>query len=179
MQALDTPGPQRGLVQIFTGNGKGKTTAALGIAMRAAGHGYKVFIIQFMKGLPQSGEVLIADRIPNITVVQVGRAHFVDLKKPSEPDRAAARSGLDMAKSAMDEGYDVLILDEILMACGPLIPLDEVLHLVKSKPFPLELILTGRNAHPELVAAADLVSEIREVKHPYRSGIPARKGIDY
>ncbi|MBN1894990.1 cob(I)yrinic acid a,c-diamide adenosyltransferase [bacterium] len=179
MQASGRPAPQRGLVQIFTGNGKGKTTAALGTAMRAAGHGYKVFIIQFMKGMPHIGEALLAGRTPNITLVQAGGDHFVDLKKPSDQDRAAARSGLDIAKSAMNEGYDVLILDEILLACGPLIPLDEVLQLVKTKPFPLELILTGRNAHPDLVAAADLVSEIREVKHPFRSGIPARKGIDY
>jgi cob(I)alamin adenosyltransferase len=179
MQALEMPAPRRGLIQIFTGNGKGKTSAALGIAMRAAGHGFKVLIIQFMKGLPNSGEALLAGRIPHITVVQAGRASFVDLRKPSEPDRAAARSGLAAAKSAMNEGYDVLILDEILVACGPLLPPDEVLNLVRSKPDSLELILTGRNAHPDLVAAADLVSEIREIKHPYQNGIPARKGIDY
>jgi len=170
-----------GLVQVYTGEGKGKTTAALGLALRATGHGFRVYIIQFMKGRINYGELESAKRIRNLTIVQFGRAEFVDKQKPEKIDIDYARRGLDHAKEIVASGkYDMVVLDEINVALEfKLIPLEEVLQLIKNKPKNVELILTGRYAHPKILELADLVSEIKEVKHPYQKGIQGRRGIEY
>lgn len=174
-------GKMRGLIHVYSGPGKGKTTASLGLALRACGHGWRVMMICFMKGDPNYGEVLISGRIPNFKLVQSGLPTFVKKGDPSPEDLRLARNGFDLAKKSIKENsVDLLILDEINVAVDyGLIPLEEVVDFVNGKPDNLELVLTGRYAHPEIVKRADLVSEILEIKHPYQEGIPGREGIDY
>jgi len=172
---------RRGLVQVYTGPGKGKTTASLGLALRACGHGWNVLMICFMKGNPSYGEVVISKKIPNFEIVQSGLPTFVKKGAPSDEDIRLARQGFDLAKKALrNKKYDLVILDEINVAVDyGLISLEDVLDLVQNKPDDVELILTGRHAHPKLVKIADLVSEILEIKHPYQEGIQAREGVEY
>ena len=171
----------RGLVHVYSGPGKGKTTASLGLALRACGHGWRVLMICFMKGDPNYGEVLISSKIPNFKLVQSGLPTFVKKGNPSPEDLQLAREGFNLAiKKAKENDIDLLILDEINVAVDyGLIPLEELLEFITRKPDNLELVLTGRHAHPEVVKRADLVSEILEIKHPYKEGVPAREGIDY
>lgn len=171
----------RGLIHVLTGPGKGKTTAALGLALRACGHGWKVRMICFMKGDPNYGEMKISGSIPNFELIQSGLPSFVKKGDPSPRDVKLARRGFDLAlKTISDDDIDLLILDEINVAVDyGLIPLEEVITLIESKPDRLELVLTGRHAHPEMVKRADLVSEILDIKHPFHAGIEAREGIDY
>ncbi|MCS7286184.1 MAG: cob(I)yrinic acid a,c-diamide adenosyltransferase [Anaerolineae bacterium] len=172
---------KKGLIEVYTGDGKGKTTAALGLALRAAGHGLKTCIIQFMKGWPNYGELKSVGNIPEITLRQFGGPHFVDRNNPSLQDIEMAHEALEEARRAMLSGqYDIIVLDEINVALDfGLLSLEEVIALLEEKPEGVELILTGRNAHPEIIKRAHLVTEMKEVKHPYREGIVARKGIDY
>lgn len=174
-------GLKRGLVQVYTGDGKGKTTAALGLAMRAAGHGLRVYIIQFMKGWPNYGELKTVGGHPQITLRQFGRSEFVDPKKPEPADVEMAQEALREARQVLTSGsYDLVILDEVNVALKyGLIELKEVLALIEEKPQDIELILTGRYAPPEVIERADLVTEMREVKHPYRIGIKGREGIEW
>ncbi len=171
----------KGLVQVYTGQGKGKTTAALGLALRAAGQGLRVYIAQFMKGQPHCGELTALRKQPNITLRQFGRAGFVDPKNLAPGDIELAREGLAQSRQAIASGqYDLAILDELNLAISwGLVGLAEVLSLIKEKPQGVELVLTGREAPPELIALADLVTEMVEVKHPFRKGISSRRGIDY
>ena len=171
---------ERGLVQVYTGNGKGKTTAALGLALRAAGNGLKVLIVQFMKGTA-SGELEAAQRLsPFLTIIKAGREGFIFKGEVDPVDLKMAEEGFLLAKKAIeDREYDIVILDEINMAVDfGLIPLPDLLQLVDSKPVTVELVLTGRNAKPELLEKADLVTEMVERKHYYAKGVPARKGIE-
>ncbi len=172
---------REGLIEVYTGDGKGKTTAALGLALRAAGHGLKVCIIQFMKGWPHYGELKAVNFVPGITLKQFGGPHFVDRNNPLPQDIEMAREALEEARRAMHSGlYDIIILDEINVALDfGLISLEEVISLLEEKPEKVELVLTGRNAHPEIIRRAHLVTEMKELKHPYRHGIVSRKGIDY
>jgi cob(I)alamin adenosyltransferase len=173
--------PARGIVQVYTGNGKGKTTAAFGQALRAVGQGFRVCVIQFMKGR-KYGELLAAERsLPDLTVHLAGLDSFVMRENPAAVDIELARRGLETAGEAIASGrYDMVILDEINVAVDfKLIPVGEVAALVQAKPAALDLILTGRYAPPELIALADTVSEIREVRHHYRSGVKERAGIEY
>ncbi len=172
---------EQGLIQVYTGDGKGKTTAALGLALRAAGHGLRVYIVQFMKGWPQYGELVALRRQPNITLVQFGRPDFVDKQEPDPRDIALAQQALKHSLDVLGSGgYDVVVLDEINVALDyALVSLEQVLSLIESKPRRVELLLTGRNARPEVLARADLVTEMRELKHPYATGLRARKGIEY
>ena len=180
---LDRPskpfGP--GLVQIFTGDGKGKTTAALGTVMRALGHGLRVYIVFFMKGDYLYGERNILNKLPNVTITSFGDDSFVYPKnvKPEQIDQAS--QALLAARQAMLSGnYDIVILDEVIVAAAfQLVPVDDLIQLIKDKPRNVELILTGRRADPRLVQAADLVTEMVSIKHPYDEGIPARMGIEY
>ncbi len=171
----------KGLVQVYTGNGKGKTTAALGLALRAIGHGMKVFIIQFMKGKTGYGEQEAAARYaPNLTIFRAGREAFVSKAKPDPLDVKLAQDGFSIAQRAVqNREHDIIILDEINTVIDyGLLPLPDLLQLIDSKPETVELILTGRNAHPKVLEKADLVTEMVERKHYYKRGIPARKGIE-
>lgn len=171
-----------GLVIIHTGNGKGKTTAALGLALRAWGEGLKILILQFIKGGWKYGELKALDKFsPEITVKQCGegftRRGNTDMKKHKE----AAKNTLNEAKEAMLSGkWDMIILDEINYAVDfNLIPLNSVLDLISEKPAHLHLVMTGRNAKEELINCADLVTEMTEIKHPFKKGIKAQKGIEF
>jgi cob(I)alamin adenosyltransferase len=169
------------LVHVYTGPGKGKTTAAFGQAFRACGHGWKVLVIQFMKGDQKYGEIQSAKQFPNLIVEQYGLPTFVNKGNPSEKDRELAAKGFERARYAILHcQYDLIVLDEIHMAVDfGLIPLEELLSLIQQKPDQVELILTGRNAHPKVIALADLVSQIEEIKHPYQKDFPAREGIEF
>ena len=171
----------RGTVQVYTGDGKGKTTAALGQALRACGHGLKVLMIQFMKGSKDYGEVMIADAVPGFRLVQSGLPTFVEKGNPTEEDLRLAREGMELARRALEQrSCDMLILDEASVAVDyGVIGLDEVLDLIKKKPDQMELIITGRYAPEEIQDAADLVTEMREIKHHYLDGLGMREGIEY
>jgi len=167
------------MIQVYTGNGKGKTTASLGLALRAAGAGLKVYIGQFIKGKNYS-ELKALQKIKNIKVEQFGRGCFIR-KMPGKKDIALAGKGLQKIEKIIAQGiYDVLILDEINIALNlNLLKLEDVISLIKRTPRKTELILTGRYAHHRILSLADLVSEIKEVKHYFKKGIKARKGIEY
>jgi cob(I)alamin adenosyltransferase len=172
---------EHGLVQVYTGNEKGKTTAALGIALRAAGHGFKVLIIQFMKGNIEYGELESARKLfPYLTIKPMGRETFVSKSHPDPVDVERAQEGFSLAKKAVEnKEFDIVILDEINVAIDyGLIPLSDLLQFIDSKPETVELILTGRNAKPEIMDKADLVTEMVDRKHYYDKGISARKGIE-
>ena len=171
---------EKGYIHVYTGPGKGKTTAALGLGLRAAGAGLKVHMIQFMKGRRYS-ELDAIENIPNFTISQHGRDEFVSKENPEQIDIDLAQKGFTKAQEIIKNGkYDLVILDEINVAVDyALIPLKDVVELVMNKPGKLELILTGRYAHPELVKIADLVTEMLEIKHPYQNGVQARKGVDF
>lgn len=170
----------KGLIHVYTGKGNGKTTAAIGLGLRATGAGMKVCMIQFMKKRKYS-ELVAIDKVENFSYYQYGRDKFVNKDKPDQIDIDFAKQGLQKAKEIIKSGkYDLLILDEINVAVDyKLIKLDDVLDLIENKPDSLEIVLTGRSAHPEIVKIADYVSEILEIKHPYKKGIKGRKGIEY
>jgi len=172
---------EQGLVEVYTGDGKGKTTAALGLALRAAGHGLRVYIVQFMKGWPDYGELSALLHQPNITLVQFGRPDFVDRDNPDPLDIEMAQEALTHSLDVLRNGrYDVVVLDELNVALDyGLISLAQVLALLDAKPPHVELVLTGRGAHPRIIERADLVTEMCEIKHPYAAGINGRKGIEY
>jgi cob(I)alamin adenosyltransferase len=170
----------RGLVHVYTGNGKGKTTAALGLALRAAGAGLDVRIVQFMKA-SETGELEALKRLSDrITVCRFGKKEFVR-DRGAGGDREEAKKGLETARDALLSGrYRLVILDEILPAIEmDLLSTNDVLNLMDLRHPGTELVLTGRNAPAELIEAADLVTEMREVKHYHSRGLPARRGIEY
>lgn len=172
-----------GLVLVYTGDGKGKTTAAFGLALRAAGRGLRVHVIQFIKGAMDTGEIdLIAKALPSITVERVGKGFTWrrDVVPTFEDHVAAAREGLARAREAVTAGdYQVVILDEINVALKKkLLPVEDVVAFLDARPVQLHLVLTGRGAPDELLERADLVTEMRCIKHPFQKGIPAQVGID-
>lgn len=171
-----------GLIYLYTGEGGGKTTAALGAALRALGHGQKVVIIQFMKGRKNIGEWKIQKRLkPNLEVHQFGRAGWINLKNPSEKDKEIALKGLRLAESILKNTKpNVLILDEInlAVACN-ILDVDNVLSALKKIPAKTTVFLTGRHAPKKLVKRADFVAEMKQIKHPYYKGIKAVKGIQW
>jgi cob(I)alamin adenosyltransferase len=169
------------MVQIYTGNGKGKTTAALGAALRAIGHGFKVIMIQFMKGEIGYGELEASRQLPNFVIEQYGRPEFVNPDNPDEEDIRLAKEGLDRAKNIIkNKEFDLVILDEINVAVSfGLIKAEEVIELIKATPESMQLILTGRYMPDDFVQYADLVSEVHEVKHHFQKGTPPTKGIEY
>jgi len=174
---------EQGLVSIFTGQGKGKTSAAVGIAVRAAGHGLRVYMLFMMKANEgfEHGEFKILKTLPNVKVETFGFRGWSRKGNITQEHQAEAAKALNGAEQAMTSGnYDVIILDEINHAVsGGLIDIERMISMIDKKPQCVELILTGRNADPRLVAMADLVSEILMIKHPFTEGIRARKGIDY
>jgi len=169
------------LVQVYTGDGKGKTTAAFGLAIRAAGRGLKVYVIQFIKGGFDYGELYIVNKIPNITLKAFGRGQFVTQLPPPKKDVQLAEEAFQLAKKIVEGGeYDIVILDEINVALSlRLISLEQVLDLIRNKPAHVELVLTGRYAPKEVIETADLVTEMKEIKHPFQKGVAPRKGIEY
>ena len=171
---------KKGFIHVYTGTGKGKTTAALGLGLRAVGAGFKVHMIQFMKGRRYS-EIEGVKNLPNFIISQHGRDEFVNKEKPEKIDIDLAQKGLSYAKDVIkSEKYDIVILDEINVAINyKLISLEDVLNIIKEKPKQLELVLTGRYVHPEIVKVSDIVTEMLEIKHPYQKGINCRKGIDF
>lgn len=175
------PSPRKGYVQIYTGNGKGKTTAALGLALRAAGRGLKTYIGQFMKGQPY-GELAAAKLLqPYITIEQYGKRSFVHVQNPPrQEDIDMACKGLEKTRQAMMSGiYDIVVFDEIITAhYFQLISLDQLLDIIKYRPEGVEVVMTGRYAPAPLIDAADLVTEMIETKHYYTKGIEARDGIE-
>lgn len=173
--------PRHGLVQLFTGEGKGKTSAALGTVLRASGHGFRTYIIFFMKSELPHGEIAALRHLPNVEIAKYGGLKFVNPDRIKPEDIAKAREALAAAREAMLSGrYDLIVLDELNVAVAfKLVELDEVIKLIKDKPPDIELILTGRYADPKLVESADLVTEMLKIKHPYDKGVPARKGIEY
>ena len=172
---------ERGLTQVYTGDGKGKTSAAFGLALRAVGRGLKVYVIQFIKGGFDYGELYVVKRLPNFELKAFGRGKFVTDVPPTEEDVKLAEEAFQLAREVVTGGeYDVVVLDEINVALHlKLIETEEVVDLIRRKPKHVELILTGRSAPPEIIELADLVTEMREVKHPYTKGVPPRKGIEY
>ncbi len=172
---------EKGLIHIYTGDGKGKTTAALGLALRSAGHGARIAIIQFMKGWEYYGELKSVSLVPNITLIQTGRPDYVYRGKETPEDYAEAERAMRLAQEFISaDKCDMLILDEINVALDyGLVSLDKVISLVNGKNEKTELVLTGRNARPELIELADLVTEMKEIKHPYKRGVAARKGVEY
>ncbi|MFQ5782338.1 MAG: cob(I)yrinic acid a,c-diamide adenosyltransferase [Nitrosopumilus sp.] len=173
-----------GLIIVYTGNGKGKTTAALGIALRAVGYKKKVCMIQFIKGSWHYGEMDSSKRLePEFELITAGRGFvgIIDDKSPKEVHKKIAKEAVKISNEKIQSGkYDIVILDEINYAVNlELISVDDVLDIIKSRPQNMDLILTGNHAKDEVIEAADLVTEMREIKHPFQKGIKAKKGIDF
>jgi len=174
---------RQGLVHVYTGDGKGKTTAALGLALRAIGWGERVYIIQFIKGYPDIGEAhFAAEHTDQLILKQFAADTSRAIGEDKVQQRqAAAQAALEHAEKIISSGeYGLVILDEINNALHyNIIDIDRVLALLRNKPDHVEIVLTGRNAPTPIIESADYVTEMKMVKHPYHKGIPARKGIDY
>ena len=172
---------ENGLIQVFTGNGRGKTSAALGSVLRAAGHGFRVFIVFFMKGKYPYGEFKSLTGLPDVEVASFGLRCLVDPNNVNPEEIKQAELALKTAREAVLSGkYDMVVLDEVNVAVYfKLITLDDVLKLNEEKPAELDLILTGRYAEAAVIERADLVTEMMKVKHPFDRGVKARKGIEY
>jgi len=175
---------QKGLVIVYTGGGKGKTSAALGLVLRAVGYNHKVCMVQFVKGSWHYGELDSAKRLaPEFEMITAGKGFvgILDDKSPREEHVKAANDTLAISREKIMSGkFDVVILDEINYAIQlELLKLDDVINLIKSKPAELDLVLTGNHASEEVIELADLVTEMKEIKHPFKSGIKAKKGIDF
>ncbi|WP_378955512.1 cob(I)yrinic acid a,c-diamide adenosyltransferase [Pelosinus sp. sgz500959] len=174
-----------GLIQVYTGNGKGKTTASMGLAFRSCGHGFKVCMIQFMKDNTEYGEFKASQYLPGFELIQVGRNDFVNLENPEEIDKKLATQGWELAKSIILSGeYDVVILDEINVAIAcKLINVNTVVSFLtedcKSLDKKPEIILTGRYAPKEIIDIAHLVTEMQEIRHNFSNGIESRQGIEF
>jgi cob(I)alamin adenosyltransferase len=170
---------RQGFVQTYTGDGKGKTTAAVGLAVRAAGHGINSYIGQFLKGQPY-GELSALRAHANITIEQFGDARCMRREEVSDEDRSRAKMGLEKARKAMLSGrYEIIVLDEINVAVWfGLVAEEDVLGFLADRPRNVEVVLTGRRATERLLQESHLVTEFKEVKHYYREGIPARDGIE-
>ena len=175
------PRLENGLVQVYTGDGKGKTSAAFGAALRAIGRGLNVYIIQFIKGGFDYGELYVVEKLPNLKLAAFGRGKFVTEVSPHEEDVKLAKEAFELARKVVQSGeYDVVILDEINVALNlKLVKVDEALQLIMNKPVHVELILTGRYAPRQIIEVANLVTEMNEIKHPFTEGVKPRKGIEY
>jgi cob(I)alamin adenosyltransferase len=171
----------QGLLQVYTGEGKGKTTAALGLVLRAVGNGFRVYIVFFLKGDTIYGEQAALSKLPGVTVVRSGTGKFIHSRQVSPEDKEQAKKAFNDAREAALSGdYDLVILDEVNVAAAwGLIDVQDVIQLIKEKPEKVELVLTGRYADKAVIQLADLVTEMVNIKHPFDKGIPARKGIEF
>ena len=176
---------KRGVIVVNTGDGKGKSTAAFGVAIRAAGHGQRVGLVQFIKGTWKTGEQAAIKRFPEIVHVVSGDG-FTWVTQDREKDVASARAGWEQVKAMIEASrseppqFDVLVLDELNVALGyDYLPLDEVVGTLAHKPEALSIVVTGRGAKPELIAIADTVTEMRPIKHAFEAGIKARRGVEF
>jgi cob(I)alamin adenosyltransferase len=175
---------ESGLTIVYTGKGKGKTTAALGIALRAAGYDKKICMIQFIKGSWHYGEMNSSKRLePEFEMVAIGKGFvgIIDDKSPIDEHKKIANEAVKISTKKIQSGdYDIVILDEVNYAINlDLIKLEDILDLIKSKPISLDLVLTGNHAKDEIIELADLVTEMKEIKHPFQQGKKAKKGIDF
>jgi cob(I)alamin adenosyltransferase len=175
---------ENGLTIVYTGKGKGKTTAALGIVLRAVGYGKKVCMIQFIKGSWHYGEMTSSKKLePEFEMITIGKGFvgIIDDKNPKEDHKEIAKEAIKISNEKIQSGnYDIIILDEINYAVNlDLISVKDVLNLIKSKPQKIDLVLTGNYAKNEVIEIADLVTEMREIKHQFQRGIKAKKGIDF
>jgi len=175
---------ENGLIIVYTGKGKGKTTAALGMALRAVGYNYKICMIQFIKGSWHYGEMTSSKRLEpefELTAVGKGFVGIIDDKSPLDEHKKIAQEALQLSREKIGtKKYDIVILDEINYAINlGLIKIEDVLDLIKSKPQKLNLVLTGNHVRKEIIEIADLVTEMKEIKHPFKSGVKAKKGIDF
>jgi cob(I)alamin adenosyltransferase len=178
---LATKTEERGLLVVHTGTGKGKSTAAFGMAMRCIGHGMRVGIVQFVKGVWQTGERKVLDHFPDLVTCRAMGEGFTWDTQDRARDIAAARAAWDMARAMMaDPSYRLVLLDELnIVLRYDYLPVGEVVAALQAKPRDLHVIVTGRNAKPELIEIADLVTEMTLVKHPFRSGVKAQAGIEF
>ena len=171
---------KNGLTLIYTGSGKGKTSAAFGLALRAAGHGLRVCIIQFIKGQWPTGETKAVSRFADLIELHTKGAGFTWTSTEEETRQAAAQAWQLAMEKALSDRYDLLILDELTyLVSYQLLAEEEVLDLLARRPARLHLLITGRDASPGLIAAADLVTEMKEIKHPFDTGVAAQKGIEF
>lgn len=172
---------RRGILRIHTGKGKGKTTAALGLALWAASQGQRVYMVQFLKGRETGESLAIRWLLPNFTLQYFGRRGFINSRTPAAIDHALANEAWRLARQIIRSGaYDLVILDELIrvLAYG-LLPMAEVLQVLQERPAEVNIVVTGRQAQPELIALADQVIEMRPVKHYYEAGVYARLGIEW
>lgn len=178
---LATKTIEKGLVMVHTGKGKGKSTAAMGLAARAVGNDMKVGIVQFVKGVWETGERKVLEKFPDLCVMKAMGEGFSWETQDRERDIAAARAAWDMAKEMInDPSYKMVILDELnIVLRYENLPLDEVIATLQAKPEMLHVVVTGRNAKDELIEIADLVTEMTQIKHPFRSGVKAQVGIEF
>ena len=169
------------MLQVYTGTGKGKTTAALGVALRASGYGMKTLMLSFLKDDPEYGEARAANSLPWFTLRLVGRDAFVNFRNPDPIDLKMCRDGWEEAKEAISSlAADIIILDELnIVLATQMLPTQEVVDFLKQYKSTVEIIMTGRGAPPELVAIADLVTDMSEVKHYFHKGVGSRNGIDH
>lgn len=178
--AIPVEKKRKGLIMVNTGDGKGKTTAAMGTGLRAVGAGMKVCMIQFIKGAWHYGELEAVKRLGNFEMIPMGKGFTWDTQNPAEDKRTALEAWEECKRRALSGQYQLLIFDEINYVIDyGFIPVDDVVAFLKTKPEMLHVILTGRNAHPAVVEVADLVTEMKEIKHPFQKGIVAQKGIEY
>ena len=179
-EMTETDSKAQGYLQIYTGEGKGKTTAAMGVALRTLGIGKSVYIAQFIKGEPSAEITALTTHFPNAQAECFGLGRFIRAE-PTEDDVTAARKGIERLHAVLSEGKtDLVIADELNGALtAEIVTLDDILSLLSIRPAHVELVITGRNAHPQLVEKADLVTEMKKVKHYFDDGVPAREGIEY
>jgi cob(I)alamin adenosyltransferase len=172
---------EKGLVIVHTGKGKGKSTAAFGMVMRAIGHGFKVGVVQFVKGKWETGEQVVLDRFPDQVTIRTMGEGFTWETQDRQRDIAAARAAWEEAKQLIDDSdHKLVLLDELnIVLRYDYLPLDEILAVLRAKPADKHVIITGRNAREELIDMADLVTEMTMVKHPFRDGVKAQAGIEF
>jgi cob(I)alamin adenosyltransferase len=178
---LATKTEERGLIMVHTGKGKGKSTAAMGLAIRCIGHGLKVGIVQFVKGVWETGERAVLDDYPKLVTIRAMGEGFTWDTQDRQRDLAAARKAWEMVKEMMaDESYHMVIADELnIVLRYNYLPIAEIIETLSAKRADLHMVVTGRNAKPELIELADLVTEMTQIKHPFRSGVKAQIGIEF